>query len=164
MISLQVVRPALASNIAKPQADFIHRYHIGAAVFYLSTRNVEGKLVCIIDDDRANWNKHWRAKDKALKVEIQRDPVLRKLSNRHFFVWDGNHELPAWMEFISHARPQDPNWHYAVGSMVLTITKDVTSILNAMHDINKATENSHVKSNLVHVLFWMEQMGRLSLD
>ena len=31
-----------------------------------------------------------------------------------------------------------------------------------MHDINKATENSHVKTNLVHTLHRMQKVGVLS--
>jgi hypothetical protein len=33
-----------------------------------------------------------------------------------------------------------------------------------MHDINKATENSHVKSNLVHILHQMQKVGVLPLS
>ena len=33
-----------------------------------------------------------------------------------------------------------------------------------MHDINKATENSHVKTNLVHTLHRMRKVGRLEVS
>jgi hypothetical protein len=33
-----------------------------------------------------------------------------------------------------------------------------------MHDINKATENSHVKSNLVHMLHRIQKVGQLLLS
>ena len=39
MLSLQVVRPALAIDIKKMKTDFIHGYKPGAAVFYMSTTN-----------------------------------------------------------------------------------------------------------------------------
>ena len=39
MLSLQVVQPALAIDIEKMKADFIHGYRPGAAVFYVSTLN-----------------------------------------------------------------------------------------------------------------------------
>ena len=35
------------------------------------------------------------------------------------------------------------------------------SILTAMHDINKATKNLHVKTNLVHTLHCMQKVGVL---
>ena len=133
-------------------------------MFYVSTCNVEGLSANVKDEDRLGWDKHWRAKDEAFERQIRKDPVLKKLSNKYFFVWVGNHRLLAWMDFISRTYPEDPEWHYAVGAMVLRTAKNVTSLLNAMHDINKATENSHVKSNLVHVLFRMQQLGKLSID
>ena len=46
-------------------------------------------------------------------------------------------------------------------SIVLNTKDDVASILTAMHDINKATENSHVKTNLVHTLHRMQKVGTL---
>ena len=50
MISLQVVRPALAMDIEKMKADFIHGYRPGADVFYVSTTDFGGLVM--ID---ANW-------------------------------------------------------------------------------------------------------------
>ena len=45
---------------------------------------------------------------------------------------------------------------------MLNTKDDVASILTAMHDINKATENSHVKTNIVHTLHRMQKVGVLS--
>ena len=135
MISLQVVRPALASDIAKLQADFVHGYRAGAAVFYVSISNVEGLSATVKEDDCLGWDKHWRAKDEGFERQIRKDLILKKLSNKYFFVWDGNHHLLVWMDFISRAHPEDLEWHYVVGAMVLRTTKNVTSLLNAMHDI-----------------------------
>ena len=58
MIFLQVVRPTLASDIAKLQADFVHGYRAGAAVFYVSTCNVEGLSANVKDKDRLGWDEH----------------------------------------------------------------------------------------------------------
>ena len=41
---------------------------------------------------------------------------------------------------------------------------NVTNSLTAMHNINKATENSHVKTNLVHTLHRMRKVGRLEVS
>ena len=54
------------------------------------------------------------------------------------------------------------NWHYRVRSIVLNTKDDVASILTTMHDINKATENSHVKTDIVHTLHRMQKVGVLS--
>ena len=45
--------------------------------------------------------------------------------------------------------------------MVISTKNDVTLILTAMHNINKATENSHVQTNLVHTLHRMQKVGTL---
>ena len=58
MIGLQVVRSALAIDIEKMKADFIHGYHPGAVVFYVSTTNIQGNLRDVTNDDRLSWNCH----------------------------------------------------------------------------------------------------------
>ena len=58
MIGLQVVPPALAIDIEKMKADFIHGYRPGAAVFYVSTMNIQGNSRDVTDDDRLLWNCH----------------------------------------------------------------------------------------------------------
>ena len=42
--------------------------------------------------------------------------------------------------------------------------EDVASILRAMHDINKATENSHIKTNFVHTLHRIQKVGLLPVS
>ena len=42
MVSLQVVRPALAVDIEKMKADFVNGHRPGVAVFYVSTTNFSG--------------------------------------------------------------------------------------------------------------------------
>ena len=48
--------------------------------------------------------------------------------------------------------------------IVLKTREDVASILTAMHDINKAIENSHVKTNFVHTLHHMQKVGLLPVS
>ena len=56
MISLQVVRPALAVDIEKMKADFIHGYRPGAAIFYVSTTDFGGLERVVTDADRQSWD------------------------------------------------------------------------------------------------------------
>ena len=72
MINLQVVRPALAMDIEKMKADFIHGYRPGAAVFYVSTTNIQGTERSVSDEDRMSWNAHWRRKN----VEFEESSML----------------------------------------------------------------------------------------
>ena len=60
--------------------------------------------------------------------------------------------------------PNDLDWHFRVRTIVLYTLDNVTSILTAMHDINRATENSHVKTNLVHTLHRMQKVGTLPVE
>ena len=67
MISLQVVCPPLASDIAKLQADFIHGYRVKGAVFYVSTSNVEGLSIIVKENDWMRWNNTSKLRMKYLK-------------------------------------------------------------------------------------------------
>ena len=95
---------------------------------------------------------------------LQSNRELQFLSNKMFYVWDGNHKLVAWTEFISVAHPNDLDWHFHVRTIVLHTLDNVINILTAMHDINRATENSYVKTNLVHTLHRMQKVGTLSVE
>ena len=79
------------------KADFIHRYRPGAAVFYVSTMNIQGNSRDVTDEDRLVWNFHWRRKDMEFKQFLQCDPELQFLSNTMFYIWDGNHRLVVWI-------------------------------------------------------------------
>ena len=164
MITLQVVRPTLAMDIEKMKADFIHRYRPGAAVFYVSTTNIQGTKRTVSDEDRRSWNAHWRRKNLEFEEFLNADPELRFFSNKMFYVYDGNHRLVAWTEFIHQAHPNDLDWHFRVRTIVLRTLDNVTNVLIAMHDINRATKNSHVKTNLVHTLHRMQKVGTLLVD
>ena len=161
MVSLQVVRPALAIDIEKMKADFVHGYRPGAAVFYVSTTDFSSIERTMTNTDRNAWDAQWQKQDKEFERFLSSDSSLKKLSNKYFFIWNGNHRHQAWSEFISESYLNDYEWHYHVRSIVLNTKDDVASILTAMHDINKATENSHVKTNLVHTLHRMQKVGLL---
>ena len=164
MISLQVVRPALAMDIEKMKADFIHGYRPGAIVFYVSTTNIQGTEQSVSDEDHMSWNAHWRRKNVEFEEFLNADPELRFLSNKMFYVYDGNHKLVAWTKFIHQAYPNDLEWHFCVRTIVLRTLDNVTNVLTAMHDINRATKNSHMKTNLVHTLHRMQKVGTLPVD
>ncbi|KAG0631975.1 hypothetical protein M758_1G295400 [Ceratodon purpureus] len=164
MRKLQVVRPALENDVAKMQAEFSHGYRDGASVFYVSTTNFQGHEKYVTEAERAKWSAHWRTRDQEFEEFLSRDPELAELSNKFFYVWDGNHRLVAWYEFIRKSHKQDLEWHYMVRSIVLRTAENVTDVLTAMHDINKSNENSHVKQNLVHTLHRMQKVGTLPLE
>ena len=58
MIGLQVVHPALAIDIEKLKADFVHGYCPSAAVFYVSITNFVGSEREVLSEDRTLWDRH----------------------------------------------------------------------------------------------------------
>jgi hypothetical protein len=163
MKSLQVVRPALINDILKLQGDFVHGYREGAAAFYISLTDEHGKSSQVTDLDRAKWDRHWQQRDLEFEKSLNEDPDLQILSGKYLYVWDGNHRLLAWADHIEKVHREELEWHYRVRSILLLTKDSVTDALTSMHDINKSTENSHVKSNLVHTLHRMQTVGKLPL-
>ena len=146
------------------KVDFIYRYWPRATIFYVSMTNIQGNSRDVTNEDHSAWNFHWRRKDMEFEQFLQVDLELQYLFNKMFYVWDGNHRLMAWTEFIRDAYHNDLDWHFRVRSIVLQTLDNVTSIFTIMHDINRAIENSHVKTNLVHILHWMQKVGTLLFD
>jgi hypothetical protein len=60
MKTLQVVRPALQNDILKLQSDFVHGYRTGAAVFYVSLSDEQGREMDVTAKDRDQWDEHWK--------------------------------------------------------------------------------------------------------
>jgi hypothetical protein len=102
--------------------------------------------------DRENWDEHWQQRNREFETFLNADSDLKFLSNRYLYVWEGNHQLLAWNDHIDKVHRGDLAWHYRVRSILLKTMDSVTNALTSMHNINKATKNSHVKSNLVHTL------------
>jgi hypothetical protein len=106
---------------------------------------------------------HWQQRDREFETFLNGDSDLKFLWNRYLYVWDRNHRLLAWNDHIDKVHRGDLAWHYRVRSILLKTMDSITDALTSMHDINKATENSHVKSNLVHTLHRMQTVGKLDL-
>jgi hypothetical protein len=60
MKSLQVVWPTLTNDILNLQADFVHGYRDGAAVFYISLTDEYGNGSFVTNTDRQMWDPHWQ--------------------------------------------------------------------------------------------------------
>ena len=112
MLSLQVIWRALAIDIEKMKVDFIHCYHPGAAMFYVSTTDFAGIKRVVEDKDRARWSKCWHSQDKKFEIFIASNSELRVLSNKFLFIWDRNHWLVAWTDFIDRLYHDNYEWHY----------------------------------------------------
>jgi len=62
MIYMPLVRPTLAHDIKRLEAEFTHGYRPGAPVFYVSTTNKHGEERLMKDVDTSDWGPHWTAR------------------------------------------------------------------------------------------------------
>jgi hypothetical protein len=114
MVYMPLVRPTLANDIKRLEAEFTHGYRPGSAVFYVSICNKVGEERLVSEEEKAHWGPH-----------------------RMFFICDGNHRFMAWTGYIKRLHKDDRDWHYSVDSICLDTKGKGGLLLNAMHDINK---------------------------
>jgi hypothetical protein len=58
MVYMPLVRPTLANDIKRLEAEFFHGYRPGAPVFYVSLCNEVGEECFVSDEERALWGPH----------------------------------------------------------------------------------------------------------
>jgi hypothetical protein len=137
MIYMPLVRPTLAHDIKRLEAEFTHGYRPGASVFYVSTTNENGAERLVKDVDTSNWGPQWTSVNDEFEAKLASNPHLKSLRGRMFFICDGNHRFKAWTGYIDRLHSNDPEWHYFVDSICLDTKGKVALLLNAMHNINK---------------------------
>lgn len=137
MVYMPLVRPTLAYDIKKLEAEFTHGYRPGAPVFYVSICNEHGEERLVTDEDTGTWGPHWTAANTEFEAKLASSPDLNFLSGRMFFICDGNHRYKAWTGCIKRLHSTERKWHYAVDSICLDTRGKEGQLLNAMHDINK---------------------------
>jgi hypothetical protein len=137
MVYMPLVRPTLANDIKKLEAEFTHGYRPGAPVFYVSICNEKGEERSVMEEDTSHWGPHWSSVNEEFEAKLALNPDLHFLSGRMFFVCDGNHRLKAWTGLIKRLHSSDRSWHYSVDSICLDGRGKVGLLLNSMHDINK---------------------------
>jgi hypothetical protein len=91
MVYMPVVRPTLAYDIKRLEAEFTYGYRPGAPVFYVSICNLDGEELSVKDVDTSNWGPHWTAVNTEFEAKLASNPHLKFLCGRMFFVCDGNH-------------------------------------------------------------------------
>jgi hypothetical protein len=137
MIYMPLVRPTLAQDIKRLEAEFTNGYRPRAAVFYVSTTNENGEERLVKDVDTSSWGPHWTSVNDEFEAKLALHPHLKSLCGRMFFICDGNHRFKAWTGYILRLHSNDRKWHYFVDSIYLDTKGKVAHLLNAMHDINK---------------------------
>jgi hypothetical protein len=129
MVYMPLVRPMLAHDIKRLEAEFTHGYWPGAPVFYVSITNEYGEERFVKDVDTNKWDPQWTSVNKDFEAKLASNPHLRFLCGRMFF--------KAWTGYIDRLHRDDQEWHYAVDCICLDTTGKGGLLLNAMHDINK---------------------------
>jgi hypothetical protein len=137
MVAMPIVRPTLSSDLASLEADFVHGYREGAAMFYLSTTNEGGVVEKVTDEDLQSWGPLWCVVNTRFEDYLSSVLELRHLKDVKFSVCDGNHQRQAWWNVISRLHSTDPSWHYMVDSIVLETQGKLGMVMLAMNDINK---------------------------
>ena len=136
LVSMPLVRPTMRSDVKRLEAEFVHGYRDGDRVFYVSLTNDTGDYKVVTPGDEEGWGPHWQQANDGFELKVAADPDLAKLSKHMFFVWDGNHRLLAWRQFIERVHCEDRDWHLSVECIVLNVGDSAPLLLNAMHDIN----------------------------
>jgi hypothetical protein len=137
MVYMPLVRPTLANDIKRLEAEFTHGYRPGAPVFYVSICNEHSEEWYVKDEDTTKWGPQWTSVNLEFEAKLASNPHLKFLSSRMFFICDGNHHFKAWTGYISRLHSNDQKWHYSVDSICLDVRGKGGLFLNAMHDINK---------------------------
>jgi hypothetical protein len=137
MVYMPLVRPTLASDIKRLEAEFAHGYRAGASVFYVFICNERGEERSVTSEDMNGWNDYWKEENTLFESRLLSTPHLKHLQGKMFFVCDGNHRLKAWTGFISRMHSGDKDWHISVDAICLDTRGKTALLLNAMHDINK---------------------------
>jgi len=137
MLPMPLVRPTLESDLAKLEQEFVHGYREGAAVFYVSLTNEDGKTYEVTAADKEAWGPLWNAKNDAFNTYLLSVPELASLTNLMFFVCDGNHRRQAWLNHVDRLHRHEASWHYAVDSIILDTKDRLGLVMQVMHDINK---------------------------
>ena len=140
MQCLPEVRHTLRSDVLKLMREFRFGYRSGQACFYVALTNKEGNGLDVTEEIEAGWNSHWVEENSKFEAILKADYDLRMMSGKMFYVWDGNHRLSAWKEFIEAEHANDAEWYEVHGNpycMILDIPRGgARQVINAMHDIN----------------------------
>jgi len=137
MVAMPMVRPTLQTDLAKLEQEFVHGYREGAAVFYVSLTNEDGKTQEITAEDKDAWGPIWNAQNDAFNLYLLSVPELASFTNLMFFVCDGNHRRQAWINHINRLHQHEASWHYSVDSIILDTKDRLGVVMHVMHDINK---------------------------
>lgn len=136
MVPLPRVRPIQEVDVSALQKRFEGGYIDGDRSFYISIFNDEEMTRDVSPEIMATWDPHWLSANAKFEEFLLSNPDYANFRGKMFFVWDGNHRLKAWYNFINDVHSTEIAWHYSVSSVVLNPQGRISVLLNCMHDVN----------------------------
>ena len=100
MDPMRIVRPTLKGDITKMEADFFNDYCDGDHVFYISATYSKGDFQFVDDKVYASWSPNRTHTNDMFEFQLDSDPSFIPYNNKMFFIWDGNHKIFAWKNYI----------------------------------------------------------------
>jgi hypothetical protein len=111
-------------------------YRKGDKMFSVFPTNWKGEEEFVANHIH-KWDIHWKATNASFEEAFNANEDLQRFNGRMFFVCVGNHQLQAWMPYISRVHSDDLSWHIAADSIMLNMRKGLVHLLNAIIDMNK---------------------------
>jgi hypothetical protein len=137
MMPLLVVRPYVKNGVSQLAIYFItDGYMEGYGFFYVTLEDNHGHTNDVILSVVVKWSTEWKEVNEEFEKKLLADNDLKIFLNMMFMVWDGNHQLQAWMPIIEQFHTHDINWILCVEGVILDPRGDVPSVITALHEVN----------------------------
>ncbi|MCO5587611.1 hypothetical protein L7F22_041560 [Adiantum nelumboides] len=129
-------------------------YFVMKESFILSIAKPDGTTKDVDDNIMKTWDKNWCLVNKEFEEELKTDAKWSVLSNKMFFVWEGNHHTAAWMQCINEIYQNNKKMHIRVqGQLAIPNQQDEMKLIAALQRFNIMNEEAIVKTNLKDYLY-----------
>lgn len=91
--------------------------------FIISLWTCHREETWVTENIMAEWDPIWRERHEEFEAEISNREEYGMLSNRMFYVWEGNHRTVAWQAAIKERFSKTKNKHYRVLCTVIDPTR-----------------------------------------
>jgi hypothetical protein len=137
MMPLLVVRPFVKNGVSQLAIYFIiDGYMEDYGFFYVILENNHGHTNDVIPSVVVKWSTEWKEVNEEFEKKLLADNDLKIFSNMMFMVWDGNHQLQAWMPIIEQFHTHDINWFLCVDCVILGPRGNVPYVITVLHEVN----------------------------
>ncbi len=82
--------------------------------FIVSMCKADGKENQVTNEVRDLWSPLWQEVDSEFEDDLSGNPKWQFMTNKMFFVWEGNHRTTAWMQVINDCYKDTKSRHIRV--------------------------------------------------